>query len=139
MLKSSLLFKKSANFMGKKLKNFQDKEREIFRVLFLYEAEHIVKFSNLYQCTFNYEKLFFQTSENYKEPSVFSSLENFMLLELNLLIMTHENTTNVGQKRRDHGYSINQFIPIAIKIKNEIQRCWLLKCAKLILSEAVVR
>ena len=29
------------------------KEYEIFRILFLYEPEHKVKFSNLHQCTFN--------------------------------------------------------------------------------------
>ena len=43
MLKSSLLFKKMANFTGKWLENSLDWECEIFRVVFSYEPEHIVK------------------------------------------------------------------------------------------------
>ena len=54
MLKSSLLFKKNTNFTGKYLGNSQVYECEIFRVLFSYGAEHILKFSNLHQCTFNF-------------------------------------------------------------------------------------
>ena len=47
MLKISPLFKKFTNFTGKQLKNSLDSEYEIFRTLFLYEHEHIGRFSNL--------------------------------------------------------------------------------------------
>ena len=38
---------KNTNFTGEQLENSYDKEYEIFRVLFLYEFEHIWRFSNL--------------------------------------------------------------------------------------------
>ena len=47
MLKISLLFKKFTNFASKQLENSYEKECEIFRVLLLYEHEHIMRFSNL--------------------------------------------------------------------------------------------
>ena len=53
MLKNSLLFEKNTNFTVKLLENYLDYEYEIFRELFLYEPEHILKFSNLHWCTFN--------------------------------------------------------------------------------------
>ena len=48
MLKISLLFNKNANFTSESLENSYDKESEIFRVLFLYEFEHVRRFSNLH-------------------------------------------------------------------------------------------
>ena len=38
---------KNTNFTGEQLGNSYDKEHEIFRVLFLYEFDHIWRFSNL--------------------------------------------------------------------------------------------
>ena len=38
---------KNTNFTGIQLDNFYDQECEIFRVVFLYEHEHIARFSNL--------------------------------------------------------------------------------------------
>ena len=40
-----------ANFTGKKLKNLQDYESEIFSVLLLHEHKHIDRVSNLHQYT----------------------------------------------------------------------------------------
>ena len=48
MLKISLLFKKNTNFTGELLENSYDSECEIFGVLFLYEFEYMVRFSNLH-------------------------------------------------------------------------------------------
>ena len=56
MLKSSLLFKKNAIFSGKQLESFQDHEYEIFRILFLFEQEHLVRSSSLHQCTFKFDE-----------------------------------------------------------------------------------
>ena len=51
-VKNSLLFEKNINFTVELLENYLHYECEIFRVLFLYEPEHILKFSNLHYCTF---------------------------------------------------------------------------------------
>ena len=48
MLKISVLFKKKTNFTGEELSNSYDQECEVFKVLFLYELEHIGRFSNLH-------------------------------------------------------------------------------------------
>ena len=39
---------KNTNFMGEYLENSHNQECELFRILFLYELEHTVKFSNLH-------------------------------------------------------------------------------------------
>ena len=44
ILKSSLVFKKNANFTGKQLENSEDYKYKIFRVFLLNEPKHIVKF-----------------------------------------------------------------------------------------------
>ena len=44
MLKSSLLFKKNANFTCKQLENYKDLERKTFRVILSYKHEHIGRF-----------------------------------------------------------------------------------------------
>ena len=51
-LKSSLLFKKNANFTGDYLENYKDLECEVFRVMLSYKHEHIGRFSNLHWYTF---------------------------------------------------------------------------------------
>ena len=49
----SLIFKKNTKFTGKQLESSQDLECEFFRVSVSHERDHIGRFSNLYQCTFN--------------------------------------------------------------------------------------
>ena len=44
---------KNTNFTGIQLENSYDQEREIFRVVFLYEHEHIERFSNLQKIVFS--------------------------------------------------------------------------------------
>ena len=54
MIESSLLFKKNTSFTGtSQTREFLGLEMQNFQVLFLYGAEHIAEFSNLYWCTFN--------------------------------------------------------------------------------------
>ena len=52
MLKYNLLFRKNTNFTDKHRDNAQDPECKIFMVLLLLEPAHVIKFSNLHQCTF---------------------------------------------------------------------------------------
>ena len=66
MLKYSLLFRKNTNFICKYLDNVQDSECKIFMVLFLNEPEHVVKFSNLHQCTFKFR------FDSLEKPNIFS-------------------------------------------------------------------
>ena len=47
-VKSSLPFKKNANFTGKQLDNYKDLECETFRAILSYKHEHIRRFSNLH-------------------------------------------------------------------------------------------
>ena len=47
-VKSSLLFKKNANFTGKWLEKYKDLECEIFRVILSYKQKHLGRFSNLH-------------------------------------------------------------------------------------------
>ena len=52
MLKSSLRFKKKLKLHGKITRDFLGLRMENFQCIVLYGLEHIVKFSNLHQCTF---------------------------------------------------------------------------------------
>ena len=53
-LKSSLLFKKNGKFTVNNSRILRVKNANIFRVLSLFEDEHIGRFSDLYYCNFNY-------------------------------------------------------------------------------------
>ena len=76
MLKSSLLIKKKTNFTGKYLENSQDQECKVFRLLFLYEPEHIVRFSNLHQCTFSMDNPGYHSSVRSSSAVSYSSVKN---------------------------------------------------------------
>ena len=63
-LKSNLLFKKNTNFTGEQIKNSQDLECEISRILFSYQHKHMERFSNVHQRTFK-KNIFVKNNVNY--------------------------------------------------------------------------